>query len=93
MDDPLQYLRDSFKDEWRTRFSAERPDGGLVLTLYDERGAVVRRALTGRQLGDEREVRRLVRSIRFGLAIDRGQGLACLIELARPAANEPLPGA
>ncbi|TRX75550.1 DUF3509 domain-containing protein [Pseudomonas mangiferae] len=88
MDNPFKYVSDSFKDELRVHFSVERLDGSITLTLYDDSGAVARRALSGEQMGDEHQLQRVVQSIRFGLAIDRGDGLSCLDELSRPAANE-----
>ncbi|WP_263141274.1 DUF3509 domain-containing protein [Pseudomonas sp. RIT-PI-AD] len=89
MDNPFKFVSDSFKDELQVRFSIERLDGSLTLTLYDEHGAVARRALSGEQLSDEQQLQRVVQSIRFGLAIDRGQGISCLDEISKPAANEP----
>jgi hypothetical protein len=88
---PFQFVSESFKDEFQVRFSIERMDGSITLSLADERGVVARRALSSEQLGDLSKLRQTVQSIRFGLAIDSGQGIRCLNQISAGAANEPLP--
>lgn len=78
MDNPFKYLSDAFKDEFEVRFVIERMDGSLVLVLSDQERVRVRRALCGEQLGDPLKLELVVQSIRFGLAIDSGEGLVGL---------------
>lgn len=75
MDNPFRHINDAFKDQFEVRFVIERMDGSLTLTLADEQGVVVRRALSAEQLGDPGKLDTAIQSIRFGLAIDHGQGL------------------
>lgn len=84
MDNPFRYLSDAFKDEFEVRFVIERMDGSLVLVLSDKEQVRVRRALSGEQLGDPLKLEQVVQSIRFGLAIDSGDGLS---ELERISAD------
>lgn len=82
MDNPFKYLSDAFKDDFEVRFVIERMDGSLVLVLSDNERVKVRRALSGDQLGDPDKLEQIVQSIRFGLAIDSGDGLNGLDRLS-----------
>jgi hypothetical protein len=75
MDNPFKHISDAFKEEFEVRFVIERMDGSLTLTLSNDQGVVVRRALSSDQLGDTDKLESTIQSIRFGLAIDHGQGL------------------
>lgn len=90
---PFQFVSESFKDEFQVRFSIERMDGSITMSLANESGVVARRALSSEQLGDLSKLQQTVQSIRFGLAIDNGQGIRCLNQISAKAANEPLPNA
>lgn len=81
MDNPFRYISDAFKDQFEVRFVIERMDGSLTLTLADAQGVVVRRALSPEQLSDPAKLDMAIQSIRFGLAIDHGQGLQELDEM------------
>jgi hypothetical protein len=88
MFNPFQFMSDSFEGQYRVHFSTVRQDGSVLLSLVGEGGVVVRRALTSEQLADYDKLVRMVRSIRFGLAIESGRGISCLNELSEPAAND-----
>jgi len=91
MFNPFRFVSDAFRHEYQVRFAIERMDGGVILSLSNDEGAVVaRRALSGEQLADETRLRQIVQSIRFGLAIDSGYGVSCLQAIsAGQASNEP----
>lgn len=78
MFDPYRYLRRAFADDFRMGFSPVRADGSRLLVLCDRHQRVIRRRLSARELEDPRALRLLVRSIRFGIAIERGQALLWL---------------
>lgn len=81
MDNPFKHISDAFKDQFEVRFVIERMDGSLTLTLSNDEGIMVRRALSGDQLSDPEKLDMTIQSIRFGLAIDHGQGLRGLDEM------------
>jgi hypothetical protein len=78
MFDPYRYLRRVFAGDFRMGFSAVRPDGSRLLVLCDGHHDIIRRRLSARDLEDPRALHRLARSIRFGIAIERGQALLWL---------------
>lgn len=75
MDNPYQYLSNAFRPEFEVRFVVERAEGCMLLLLSQGEQLRVRRTLTGEQLADPEKLSQVVESIRFGLAIDRGDGL------------------
>lgn len=81
MDNPFKYISDAFRDRFEVRFVIERMDGSLTLTLSNDSGVLVRRALSSAQLSDPEKLEAAIQSIRFGLAIDHGQGLRGLDEI------------
>lgn len=83
MHNPFKYISDAFSDQFGVRFVIERMDGSLTLTLSDDQGVVVRRALSAEQLADGDRLETVVQSIRFGLAIDHGHGLRGLDALVK----------
>ncbi|MET1076861.1 MAG: DUF3509 domain-containing protein [Pseudomonas sp.] len=88
MHNPFKFVNDCFKDEFQVRFSIERLDGSVTLSLHEAGVTVAQRMLSGEQLADPAKLRHRIQSIRFGLAIDRGQGMRCLAKISRAAANE-----
>lgn len=52
--------------------TVQRPDGGLLLTLHDQDGEVLRRALSFRQVGSATELEWVISSIRRDLALEAG---------------------
>ncbi|CAD5108118.1 DUF3509 domain-containing protein [Zestomonas carbonaria] len=79
MENPFQLLTDAFHPEYRVNFSIESLDGSVILTLSDDQGSVVaKRRISAVQRSDPQRLRKLIQSVRFGIAIDRGQGLAAL---------------
>ncbi|MBM7060073.1 DUF3509 domain-containing protein [Pseudomonas sp. UL073] len=85
---PFKFVSDSFKGQFQVRFTIGSPDGSTTLSLCDEQGTVAQRLLSSEQLCDPAKLEQTIQSIRFGLAIDRGQGLSGLDELSKPPANE-----
>ena len=79
MFDPYRYLRLAFADDFRVCFSPQRADGSRLLVLCDRQNRLIRRRLSARELQDPDALRRLIRSIRFGIAIERGQALLWLV--------------
>ncbi|WP_017937385.1 DUF3509 domain-containing protein [Zestomonas thermotolerans] len=79
---PFKFVSDSFKDQFQVRFTIGSPDGSTTLSLLDEHGTVAQRLLSVEQLSDPAKLEQTIQSIRFGLAIDRGQGLSCLEEMS-----------
>lgn len=88
MNNPFRYLSDAFREDFEVRFVIERMDGSLVLVLSDQDRVQVRRALSGDQLSDPLKLEQVVQSIRFGLAIDSGEGLSGLNRISAEACIE-----
>lgn len=78
MFDPYRILRQAFAHDFHMCLSPPRPDGSRLLVLRDRQRRLIKRRLTTRELGDPLALLRLIRSIRFGIAIDCGQALLWL---------------
>lgn len=89
MDNPYQFLRNAFRPEFDVRFVLERAQGSMLLLLLQGEQLRVRRTLTGEQLADREKLSQVVESIRFGLAIDRGDGLSGLNALSTELPARP----
>ncbi len=72
MESPFQVLTDAFGQQYRVNFSLERLDGSIALTLSTDKGVAARRMIRNSQLQDPEQLRRLIQSVRFGLAIEHG---------------------
>lgn len=84
MDNPFKILTKAFQEDYRVNFSVERLDGSIMLTLSDEDGLVAKRMIGSAVLKDMHQLERLIQSVRFGIAIERGdtapQMLTTMIE-------------
>ncbi|EIK95291.1 hypothetical protein PMM47T1_17390 [Pseudomonas sp. M47T1] len=72
MDNPFQAISDAFQPEYRVNLSIERLDGSIMLTLSNETGVVAKRMISAAQRNDPQRVKRLIDSIKFGIAIEQG---------------------
>lgn len=79
MDNPFKRISDVFQPDYCVNFSIEKPDGTILLTLTDTAGVAVKRFISANQWRDEQQLERLITSLRFCLAIERGR------ELSRPS--------
>lgn len=73
MNNPFDLISDAFAPRYRVNLSIERLDGSIMLTLSDDSGIAAKRLITREQRNDPRHLRRLIDSIRLGLAIEQGQ--------------------
>lgn len=80
MFNPYRCLKLAFADDYRVSLSPARLDGSRLLVLCGQGRRLVRRHLTARELEDPVALVWRIRSIRFGMAIDRGQALLWLAE-------------
>ena len=78
MFDTYRCLRQAFTDDFHVCLSPARADGSRLLVLYAPKTRPIRRRISTRDLADPVALRRLIRSIRFGIAIDQGQALLWL---------------
>lgn len=72
MDSPFKKISDVFQPEYNVNFSIEKPDGSILLTLTDATGVAVKRFISTNQWRDQQQLERLITSLRFSLAIERG---------------------
>ncbi|WP_462381617.1 DUF3509 domain-containing protein [Pseudomonas sp. Marseille-QA0892] len=107
MDNPFKILTQAFQADYRVNFSVERLDGSIMLTLSDEDGLVAKRMISAPVLKDIHQLDRLIQSVRFGIAIERGhtapQMLTTMIEggafdhvraaATKATARQAMPGA
>lgn len=75
MYNPFQILTDAFQADYRVNLSLERLDGNIMLTLTDESGVVARRMISPAQRNDHKRLERVIESIRFGIAIEKGHNV------------------
>ena len=80
MFNPYRILKLAFEDEYRVSLGPARPDGSRRLVLCGRGRRLIKRRLTANELADPVALLRRIRSIRFGIAIDRGQALLWLAE-------------
>jgi hypothetical protein len=85
---PLQSIAQAFEAEFTINFLIENLDGCVTLVLTDRNGAKIRRIITAEQLADPAKIRRIIDTIRFGLAIDAGQGISVMRALSEPANDQ-----
>ena len=73
MDSPFKKISDVFQPEYNVNFSIEKPDGSILLTLTDATGVAVKRFSSTNQWRDQQQLERLITSLQFSLAIERGE--------------------
>ncbi|MFF7705844.1 DUF3509 domain-containing protein [Pseudomonas sp. NPDC007930] len=101
MDNPFQIISDAFQPEYRVNLSIQGLDGTIMLTLSNEAGIVAKRMISSAQRNDPKRLKRLIDSIKFGIAIEQGESaielLAAMTDrekaatLAAPAARSAWP--
>ena len=72
MDSPFKKISDVFQPDYNVNFSIQKPDGSILLTLTDTMGVAVKRFISSSQLRDQQQLERLITSLQFSLAIERG---------------------
>ncbi|UXY52047.1 DUF3509 domain-containing protein [Pseudomonas tohonis] len=97
MYNPFQILTDAFQADYRVNLSLERLDGNIMLTLADETGVVARRMISPAQRNDPKRLERVIESIRFGIAIEKGHNVGEMLSAmtggkALPTLVERQPG-
>ena len=73
MDSPSKKISDVFQPNYSVNFSIEKPDGSILLTLTDAAGVAVKRFISASQWRDQQQLERLITSLQFSLAIERGE--------------------
>jgi len=73
MTNPFDLISDAFAPYYRVNLSIERLDGSIMLTLSNDTGVVAKRLISAAQRNDPVRLRRVVDSIRLGLAIEQGE--------------------
>ncbi|MCQ4281123.1 MULTISPECIES: DUF3509 domain-containing protein [Pseudomonadaceae] len=72
MDSPFKKISDVFQPDYNVNFSIQKPDGSILLTLTDTMGVAVKRFISSSQWRDQQQLERLITSLQFSLAIERG---------------------
>ncbi len=73
MDSPFKKISDVFQPRYTVNFSIEKPDGSILLTLTDAAGVAVKRFISTSQWRDQQQLERLITSLQYSLAIERGE--------------------
>ncbi|RMS07726.1 hypothetical protein ALP73_03680 [Pseudomonas coronafaciens pv. garcae] len=73
MDNPFQMITDTFHPDYRVNLSIQGLDGSIMLTLSNECGVVAKRLISAAQRNDPQRLRKLIESVQFGIAIERGE--------------------
>lgn len=73
MDNPFQIISDAFQPDYRVNLSIQGLDGTIMLTLSNDAGMVAKRMISPAQRNDPKRLQRLIQSIKFGIAIERGE--------------------
>ena len=72
MDSPFKKISDVFQPDYNVNFSIAKPDGSILLTLTGATGVAVKRLISSSQWRDQQQLERLITSLQFSLAIERG---------------------
>ncbi|MBD1550830.1 DUF3509 domain-containing protein [Pseudomonas typographi] len=72
MDNPFQIISDAFQPDYRVNLSIQGLDGTIMLTLSNDIGVVAKRMISAAQRNDTQRLKRLIDSIKFGIAIEQG---------------------
>jgi hypothetical protein len=79
MDNPFQIISDAFQPDYRVNLSIQGLDGTIMLTLSNEQGMVAKRMISLAQRNDPKRLQRLIESIKFGIAIERGDSAMAML--------------
>lgn len=72
MESPFKKISDVFQPDYFVNFCIQKPDGSILLTLTDAAGVAVKRFISADQWRDAQQLDRLITSLQFSLAIERG---------------------
>lgn len=72
MDNPFQQITDAFHPDYRVNLSIQGLDGSIMLTLSNDTGVVAKRMISAAQRNDAKRLKRLIESVKFGIAIEQG---------------------
>ncbi|MFS2157618.1 DUF3509 domain-containing protein [Pseudomonas sp. Pseusp122] len=78
MDNPFQQITDAFHPDYRVNLSIQGLDGSIMLTLSNESGVVAKRLISAAQRNEPKRLQRLIESVQFGIAIEKGH---CAMEI------------
>ncbi|WP_417781667.1 DUF3509 domain-containing protein [Stutzerimonas xanthomarina] len=73
MESPFKKISDVFQPNYTVNFSIQKPDGSILLTLTDTMGVAVKRFISSSQWRDQQQLERLITSLQFSLAMERGE--------------------
>ena len=90
MDNPFQIITDTFSPQYRVNLSIQRLDGSKMLTLSDDTGVVAKRMISAEQRNDPQRLKRLVQSIQFGIAIEKGHSAMEILAVMTDGDNHTL---
>lgn len=79
MDNPFQIISDAFQPDYRVNLSIQGLDGTIMLTLSNDQGMVAKRMISIAQRNDPKRLQRLIESIKFGIAIERGDSAIAML--------------
>lgn len=91
MDNPFQMITDTFHPDYRVNLSIQGLDGSIMLTLSNERGVVAKRLISAAQRNDPQRLRKLIESVQFGIAIERGDSIKILAAMTDGATLKKTP--
>lgn len=92
MDNPFQIISDAFQPNYRVNLSIQGLDGAIMLTLSNDNGIVAKRMISTAQRNDPKRLKRLIDSIKFGIAIEQGgSAIELLAAMTDSEKTTPLP--
>ncbi|MGN8276211.1 DUF3509 domain-containing protein [Pseudomonas sp. SMV71] len=91
MDNPFQIITDAFAPHYQINLSIQGLDGRIMLTLSKAGRIVARRMISAQQRNDPQQLKRLVQSIQFGIAIEQGHSAVSILEAMTDSDNIKLP--
>lgn len=90
MDNPFQTISNAFQPEYRVNLSIQGLDGTIMLTLSNDHGMVAKRMISLAQRKDPARLQRLIDSIKFGIAIERGDSAMEMLAAMTDSSKRPL---
>jgi hypothetical protein len=90
MDNPFQIISNAFQPDYRVNLSIQGLDGTIMLTLSNEQGMVAKRMISLAQRNDPKRLKRLIDSIKFGIAIEHGDSAMEMLTAMTDSNKPPL---
>jgi hypothetical protein len=90
MDNPFQIISNAFQPDYRVNLSIQGLDGTIMLTLSNEQGMVAKRMISPAHRSDPKRLQRLIESIKFGIAIERGDSAMAMLTAMTDSNKPPL---